>query len=65
MSAALGLAAPWYAEALRRIGSLMLALADKLERAAPEPQPLEPSLQVPSPEERVFELRNRILNGYY
>jgi hypothetical protein len=65
MSAALGVTAPWYAEALRRAATLMLALAERLERAAPERQPLEPWVDIPPPDERLFELRNRILNGYY
>ena len=65
MSAALCPASPWYAGALRRFGSLLHAAADRLESPAPRAESLEPAPDSWRHDERVFEIRNRILNGYY
>ena len=56
--------APWYAEALRWIGSAMLAAAERLEQRALDSAE-DPWPDLLPPHERVFELRTRIHVGYY
>jgi hypothetical protein len=62
-AAALG-RAPWYADSLRWLGSAILTAAERLEQRALETAD-EPWPDLLPPHERVFELRNRIHNGYY
>ena len=63
MSAVMGQGA-WYADGLRWIGSLFVNAADRLERRAAA-NAEEPWPEMLPPHERLFELRNRIHNGYY
>jgi hypothetical protein len=63
VSAVLGQGA-WYAEALRWIGSWIVNAADRLDQRAID-NAEEPWPELLPPHERVFELRNRIHNGYY
>lgn len=53
------------AAALRRIGSVLLHAAENLERRSTPAEPRTPAPDLRHHDERVFELRNRILNGYY
>ncbi|HET7731001.1 MAG TPA: hypothetical protein VFK48_13300 [Usitatibacter sp.] len=63
---ALAPAAPWCAGALRRFGLLLIACAERLARPpVPPPPDDDPWPDLLPPHERVFELRTRILCGYY
>lgn len=56
--------ASWYTGALRWIASGITRLADRLDAPSCYAPPLEPNREAMPPEERVFELRNR-LSRYY
>jgi hypothetical protein len=56
--------APWYAEGLRRIGSLFCSVADYLERRSVEPASLDPMPRHTSFDEIVGDVRNRIYSGF-
>jgi hypothetical protein len=53
-----------YARALRWIGSLLDAAADRLDRRAPQHEPLDPMPRHTSFDEVVGDLRNRINSGF-
>jgi hypothetical protein len=53
------------ASALRRIGSVLFDIAGQLERRSTRTESRLPAPDIRLHDERVYELRNRILNGYY
>jgi hypothetical protein len=55
----------WYADGLRWLGTLLHDAADRFERVSLAAVPLEPRLDLTSPEEHVSELRHRIHSHYY
>ena len=54
----------FYAEGLRWIASLLTSAADRLERVAPEPAPLEPAPPLTPRDEALYDLRNRLTNTW-
>ena len=54
----------WYAAGLRRLGELLAAAADYLDRRVPRDAPLEPMPRHTSFDEVVGDLRNRINSGF-
>ena len=54
----------WYAAGLRRLGDLLAAAADYLDRRVPADSPLEPMPRHTSFDEVVGDLRNRINSGF-
>lgn len=54
----------WYAAGVRRLGQLLAAAAEYLDRRVPRDGPLEPMPRHTSFDEVLGDLRNRIQSGF-